>query len=70
MILDLRRQRWYALFKGVVNMMRSNEKLQIIVAGLIIGWRKLSGEAGGMLCYGGYESFDRNGFKVRSWDSI
>ena len=33
-------------------------------------WRKLSGEAGGMLCYGGYESFDRNGFKVRSWDSI
>ena len=33
-------------------------------------WRKLSGKAGGMLCYGGHESFDRNGFEVRSWDAI
>ena len=33
-------------------------------------WRKLSGVEKGMLCYGGSESYDRNGFQVRAWDAI
>ena len=33
-------------------------------------WRKLSGVGKGMLCYGGNESYDRNGFNVRSWAAI
>ena len=33
-------------------------------------WRKISGVEKGMLCYGGGESYDRNGFNVRSWDAI
>ena len=33
-------------------------------------WRKLSGAEKGMLCYGGNESYDRNGFHVRAWDAI
>ena len=33
-------------------------------------WRKLSGVEKGMLCYGGNESYDRNGFIVRAWDAV
>ncbi|MBO7089944.1 MAG: ATP-binding protein [Lentisphaeria bacterium] len=33
-------------------------------------WRKLSGTEKGMRCYGGSESYDRNGFSVRAWDAI
>lgn len=33
-------------------------------------WRKLSGAEKGMLCYRGNESYDRNGFSVRAWDTV
>ncbi len=33
-------------------------------------WRKLSGDQNGMLCYGGNESYTRNGIDVRAWDFI
>ncbi|MDD4818257.1 MAG: ATP-binding protein [Victivallaceae bacterium] len=33
-------------------------------------WRKLSGDSHGMLCYGGNESYTRNGIDVRAWDSF
>ena len=33
-------------------------------------WRQLSGCEDGMLCYGGNESCNRNGFRVRAWNAI
>ena len=33
-------------------------------------WRKLTGCENGMLCYGGGESYNRNGIQVRAWNAI
>ena len=33
-------------------------------------WRQLSGCKDGMLCYGGNDSCDRNGFRIRAWNAI
>ena len=46
---------------------------QTINGGMFDGlnyWRKLSGIEKGMLCYGGNESYNRNGFSVRAWDTV
>ena len=46
---------------------------QTINGGMFDGlnyWRKLSGIEKGMLCYGGNESYNRNGFNVRAWDTV